>query len=170
MPIRAAEQHPSVGVAAKQVAGQASTLAKLGLERARLEAKSKAAAVGLGIGAALVALYGLGFLLATIAVALALVLDAWLAVLLVTLGLFASAGILGLLARARLKGGSQQGKKELETAVEQLRDGLGDVTDVAGKLRGKLPVVAAGALGAGFFLAGGIGATMRLLARKGRER
>ncbi len=61
-------------------------------------------------------------------------------------------------------------KQELETAVEQLKDGLGDAADVAGKLRGKLPVVAAGALGAGFFLAGGIGATMRLLARKGRER
>ena len=61
-------------------------------------------------------------------------------------------------------------RKELETAVEQLRDGLGDATDVAGKLRGNLPVVAAGALGAGFFLAGGVGATMRFLARKGRER
>ena len=61
-------------------------------------------------------------------------------------------------------------KKELETAVEQLKDGLGDATDLTGKLGRKLPVVAAGALGAGFFLAGGIGATMRLLARKGRER
>ena len=61
-------------------------------------------------------------------------------------------------------------KKELETAVEQLKGGLGDATDVSAKLRGKLPVVAAGALGAGFFLAGGIGATMRFLARKGRER
>jgi uncharacterized protein DUF3618 len=61
-------------------------------------------------------------------------------------------------------------RQELEAAVEQLKDGLGDATDIAGKLRGKLPVVAAGALGAGFFLAGGIGATMRLLARKGRER
>jgi hypothetical protein len=61
-------------------------------------------------------------------------------------------------------------KKELETAVEQLKGGLGDATDLTGKLGGKLPVVAAGALGAGFFLAGGIGATMRLLARKGRER
>jgi hypothetical protein len=59
---------------------------------------------------------------------------------------------------------------QLATAVEQLREGLGEVTDVAGKLRSRLPVVAAGALGAGFFLAGGIGATMRLLARKGRER
>ncbi len=61
-------------------------------------------------------------------------------------------------------------KAQLDTAVAQLKEGLGDATDVAGKLRGKLPVVAAGALGAGFFLAGGVGATMRLLARKGRER
>ena len=44
------------------------------------------------------------------------------------------------------------------------------MTDVTARLRDKLPVIAAGALGAGFFLAGGIGATMRFLARKGRER
>ena len=64
----------------------------------------------------------------------------------------------------------EQERRELAEAVEHLREGLGSATDVAGKLRQKLPVVAAGALGAGFFLAGGIGATMRLLARKGRER
>ena len=57
-------------------------------------------------------------------------------------------------------------RQELEQAVERLRGGVG----VAGKLQGKLPVVAAGALGAGFVLAGGVGATMRFLARKGRER
>ena len=60
-------------------------------------------------------------------------------------------------------------RRQLATAVEQLRDGLGEATDVAAKLRSRLPAVAAGALGAGFFLAGGIGATMRLVARKGRE-
>ncbi len=59
---------------------------------------------------------------------------------------------------------------QLATAVEQLREGLGEATNVSAKLRSNLPVVAAGALGAGFFLAGGIGATMRFLARKGRER
>jgi len=106
MPTRAAEQNPGVGEAAKQVAGHAGTLAKLGLELARLEVKSKAGALGLGIGAALAALYGIGFLFATIAVALAIVLDTWLALLLVTLGLFVVAGILGLLARARLKSGN----------------------------------------------------------------
>ncbi|MDF2750195.1 MAG: hypothetical protein K0T00_1371 [Gaiellaceae bacterium] len=61
-------------------------------------------------------------------------------------------------------------REQLAHAVEELREGLGEATDIAGKLRAKLPTVAAGALGAGFFLAGGIGATMRLLARRGRER
>ena len=61
-------------------------------------------------------------------------------------------------------------RDRLAHAVEELREGLGEATDVAGKLRAKLPAVAAGALGAGFFLAGGIGATMRLFARRGRER
>ncbi len=61
-------------------------------------------------------------------------------------------------------------RNELARAVEGLRAGLGEATDVAGKLRANLPVVAAGALGAGFFLAGGVGATMRFLARKGRDR
>jgi hypothetical protein len=59
---------------------------------------------------------------------------------------------------------------QLATAVEQLREGLGEATNVAARLRSRLPVVAVGALGAGFFFAGGIGATMRFLARKGRDR
>jgi hypothetical protein len=61
-------------------------------------------------------------------------------------------------------------REALAQAVEELREGLGEATDIAGKLRANLPIVAAGAVGAGFFLAGGIGATMRFLARKGRER
>jgi hypothetical protein len=57
----------------------------------------------------------------------------------------------------------------LAGAVDDLRAGIGEATNISGKLRSKLPLVAAGALGAGFFLGGGIGATMRLLARRGRE-
>ena len=60
-------------------------------------------------------------------------------------------------------------REQLAGAVESLRAGLGEATDISGKLRERLPVVAAGALGVGFFLAGGIGATMRLVARRGRE-
>jgi hypothetical protein len=60
-------------------------------------------------------------------------------------------------------------RDQLADAVEDLRTGLGEATDLGGKLRAHLPVVAAGALGAGFVVAGGIGATMRLLFRRGRE-
>jgi hypothetical protein len=60
-------------------------------------------------------------------------------------------------------------RDQLADAVEDLRGGLAEVTDIGGKLRAKLPVVAVGALGAGFVLTGGIGATMRLLARRSRE-
>jgi hypothetical protein len=60
-------------------------------------------------------------------------------------------------------------RDQLADAVEDLRAGLGEAADVAGKLRARLPIVAVGALGAGFVVAGGIGATMRLLFRRGRE-
>lgn len=108
MPTPGAEtEQPGVGAAAKQVAEHASTLARLELELAGLELKQKAGAfgagVGLGIGAALVALYALGFLFATAAVALAIVLDAWLALLIVSVVLLALAALLGLLARGQLR-------------------------------------------------------------------
>jgi hypothetical protein len=60
-------------------------------------------------------------------------------------------------------------REKLVTAVDTLRSELGEATDVGGKLRAKLPVAAAGALGLGFLASGGIGATARLLMRRGRE-
>jgi hypothetical protein len=60
-------------------------------------------------------------------------------------------------------------RERLAQAVDSLRAEVKDVTNVSAKLRGNLPIVAAGALGAGFFLAGGLGATMRLVFRRGRE-
>ena len=60
-------------------------------------------------------------------------------------------------------------RERLASAVDSLRAEVKDATNVSAKLRGNLPVVAAGALGAGFLLAGGVGATMRLLFRRGRE-
>jgi hypothetical protein len=60
-------------------------------------------------------------------------------------------------------------RDQLATAVDTLRAEIGEATNVGAKLKAKLPAVAAGALGTGFVLAGGIGATMRLFARKSRE-
>jgi len=60
-------------------------------------------------------------------------------------------------------------RERLASAVDDLRAGIDKATDIGAKLEGKLPIAAAVALGAGFVLAGGIGATMRLLMRRGRE-
>jgi predicted ATPase with chaperone activity len=60
-------------------------------------------------------------------------------------------------------------RAQLASSVNDLRAAIAQAADVKGKLRAKLPVVAAAALGTGFFLGGGIGATMRLLARRSRE-
>ena len=128
MPTQSAESR-GVGVAAKQVAEHASTLAKLELELAGLELKKKAGAlgagVGIGIGAALFVLYGLGFLFAAAAVALATVVDTWLAVLLVAGGILLLAAVLGLLAVGRIKRGTpplpEQAIREAKLTTEALK-------------------------------------------------
>ena len=127
-PTTTGERH-GVGAAAKQVAEHASALARLELELAGLELRHKVGALGagagLGIAAALLGLFGLGFLLAAVAVALAIVLDAWLALLLVTVGLFAAAGVLGLLALRKLKRGTppvpEQAIREAKLTTEALK-------------------------------------------------
>jgi ornithine cyclodeaminase/alanine dehydrogenase-like protein (mu-crystallin family) len=63
----------------------------------------------------------------------------------------------------------EQERGQLATAAESLRETLGEATDITGKMRSKLPVVAGGALATGFLLAGGVGATARLVFRRGRE-
>jgi hypothetical protein len=60
-------------------------------------------------------------------------------------------------------------RERLAAAVDTLRDELGEATNVRAKLRSKLPVAAAGALGLGFVASGGIGTTARLLLRRGRR-
>jgi uncharacterized protein DUF3618 len=56
-------------------------------------------------------------------------------------------------------------RNRLAAAVDDLRAEI----DVNAKLQEKLPVAAIAALGAGFVISGGIGATMRLLMRRSRE-
>jgi hypothetical protein len=60
-------------------------------------------------------------------------------------------------------------REQLAQAVDTLRGQVNEMTDVSSKLQKNLPAFAAGALGLGFVLAGGIGATMRLVVRRGRE-
>ena len=121
-----------VGTAARQVSEHASALVRLELELASLELKRKLAAlgvgIGLGVGAAVLALYGLGFLFATLAAALDSFMPRWLALLIVAILLFALAGLLGKLGLGRVKRGSppipKQAIEEAKRTSEALkRDG-----------------------------------------------
>ena len=59
-------------------------------------------------------------------------------------------------------------REQLAGAAETLREEIGEATNVGAKLRANLPAVAIGAVGVGFLLAGGMGATARLIFRRGR--
>jgi uncharacterized membrane protein YqjE len=111
-----------MGGAVKEVSERASSIVRLELELAALELKQKAANLGFGLGlvagAALVGLYAVGFLFATIAAALAIVLDTWLALLIVFLFLLVVTGVLVLLGVKRL----QKGTPPLpEQAIEEAK-------------------------------------------------
>lgn len=69
----------------------------------------------------------------------------------------------------RIRSELREEREQLADAVETLRGEIGEATNVGAKLRSRLPLATAGALGAGFVVAGGIGATMRLIFRRGRE-
>jgi hypothetical protein len=60
-------------------------------------------------------------------------------------------------------------REQLAGAAETLREEIGEATNIGAKLRSNLPAVAVGALGVGFLMAGGVGATARLIFRRGRD-
>lgn len=67
--------------------------------------------------------------------------------------------------KERLQEQIEKERRELAASVEALRASASPIA----VLRGRLPLVLGAAFVAGFVLAGGIGATMRLLARHSRE-
>lgn len=89
---------------------QTSTLVRQELRLAQLEMqqKGRAAGVGLGLfgGAGLIAVFGVGALVAAAILALATAVDAWLSALIVAVALFAVAGVAALV-----------GKKEVQEAT-----------------------------------------------------
>jgi hypothetical protein len=60
-------------------------------------------------------------------------------------------------------------RTELARAVEQLRSDLGGTFDLQRKVGARVAVLAPAAFATAFVVSGGIGATMRYLARRGRE-
>ena len=85
---------------------QISRLVKdeIALAKAELTEKGKHAGIGVGLfgGGGVLALYGVGALFATLIIVLDLFLPLWLAALIVTVVLFAAAGVLALLGKKQV--------------------------------------------------------------------
>jgi uncharacterized membrane protein YqjE len=96
-----------IGDLVKQLSEQTSDLVRKELKLAQVEMqeKGKRAGIGAGLfgGAGLVALYGLGVLIAAIVLALATAIDAWLAALIVAVVLFVIAGVAALMGRKQVE-------------------------------------------------------------------
>ena len=122
---------PTLGALVHDMTQQMSTLVRdeIRLAQAEMTEKGKKAGIGVGLfgGAGLVALYGVATLLATLVLALALVMPAWLAGLIVTVVLFAVAGVLALQGRSNV---SKATPAKPEEAIAGLKE---DVATVKGE-------------------------------------
>jgi Flp pilus assembly protein TadB len=111
-----------IRASARRVVAQVGVLAQLERELARAELERKrdtlAAGGGLAVAAGVFTLYAIGFGLAAVAAALALVVDWWLALLIVFVALLLLVLMLGLVARS-LFGSSTPLKPE--QAIEEAR-------------------------------------------------
>jgi len=98
--------NPSTGELVSQLSDEMSRLVRDELRLAQVEISGKAKKAGVGVGmlgaAGLLALYGVGVLIATAILALALALDAWLAALIVGVVLLAVAAVAALLGKKRV--------------------------------------------------------------------
>jgi uncharacterized membrane protein YqjE len=103
----------STGELVSRLSQQLTTLVRdeMRLAQAELTQKGKKAGIGAGLfgGAGLVALYGVGALVAAAIIALSLAVTAWLAAVIVAVVLFIVAGVLALV-----------GKKEVSAATPAL--------------------------------------------------
>lgn len=128
---RNSQNDQQIGDLVKQLSEQTSTLVRKELQLAQLEMteKGKRAGIGAGLfgGAGLVAVFGVGTLIAAIVLLLATALEPWLAALIVAVVLLAAAGIAALM-----------GKKQVEQAVppqpeQAIQSGKRTVDEVKGR-------------------------------------
>lgn len=110
----------------RRLTDQTSALAQKEVELAKAELALKGKRIGIGVGAfgaaGLVALYAIGALVAAAILALAIVLDAWLAALIVGVGLGAAAGVLALTGKKKVDEGTppapEQAIESTKTDIE----------------------------------------------------
>jgi hypothetical protein len=126
-------QERSAAELVKQLSEQVSVLVRDELKLAQLEMtrKGKQAGIGFGVlgGSGLVALYGLGCLIACVIIAISGVLAAWLAALIVGAALLAVAGVAALIGKGRLQKATPPVPEETVSSVKT------DVEEIKGRAR-----------------------------------
>jgi uncharacterized membrane protein YqjE len=128
-----ASEPRGIRASVRRVVAHARSISQLQKELATVELKQKAsslgAGAGLGIAAAVMGFYATAFAFATVAAALALVVDWWLALLIVFGVLLLLTLILGLLAARMMKKGTplapEQAIEEARLTRQALRSGHG---------------------------------------------
>jgi uncharacterized membrane protein YqjE len=122
----------SAGELVKQLSEQVSVLVRDELKLAQLEMSRKGKQAGAGAamlgGSALIALYGVGCLIACVIIAISGVVAAWLAALIVGAALLAGAGIAALSGKGRLHKAApavpEQAVGGIKADIEEIKEGV----------------------------------------------
>jgi uncharacterized membrane protein YqjE len=126
------QETPSTGELVTRLSEQMSTLVRdeLALARAEMTEKGKRAGTGAGLlgGGGVLALYGVAGLITTAILGLAEVWAPWLAALVVTVVLFAVAGVLALVGRSEVKRAAppvpERTKENVQADVETVKNAV----------------------------------------------
>ena len=121
-------QTQTLGALVHQLTQQVPELIRSEMRLAQAEVAQKGKRAGVGIGmfnvAGLLAFFAFGSLVATAILALALVVDAWLAALMVALVLLAAAAVAGMVGRNKV---AEAGPPAPERAIEGLKEDIATV-------------------------------------------
>ena len=124
----------SVGDLVQQLSQQTATLVRkeMRLAQAELQEKGKRAGIGAGMfgGAGLVALYGVGAVLAAVIMLVATALEPWVSALIVGVVLLVAAGLLALLGRRQVE---QATPPKPERAIESVQRDVEHVKERAAR-------------------------------------
>jgi uncharacterized membrane protein YqjE len=117
-----------VGELLKRASEQTSRLVREELRLAQLEMQQKAKHAGIGAGmlggAGIVALFGVGVLIACVVLALATAMDAWLAALIVAVVLLAAAGGMALAGKKEV---AEAAPAKPERAIDSVQDDVEEI-------------------------------------------
>jgi uncharacterized membrane protein YqjE len=119
---------PTLGALVNQLTQQVPDLIRSEIRLAQAEVSEKGKRAGVGIGmfsvAGLLAFFGLATLITTAILALALVVDAWLAALIVALVLLAAAAVAGVLGKNKVASATPA---KPERAMEGVKEDIATV-------------------------------------------